>query len=185
MKISFTGTHSTGKTTLLNILKNSPEYSQFTFHDEITRKVQAQGIDINENGNNLTQLLILDTHIRNLLSPRFIADRCILDGIVYTEWLYNNYKIDDWVYSYSRNLFKYLIPQYDILFYLVPEFNIVDDGVRSTSHTFQHDIQTIFEKYIEQYNIPVVYITGTVENRIEQVNKHIYEQSTTSKQSSK
>ena len=184
MKISFTGTHSTGKTTLLNALKISPGYGEFVFHDEITRKVQAQGININENGNNLTQLLILDTHIRNLLSPKFIADRCILDGVVYTEWLYNNYKVDEWVYSYSKNLFKYLIPQYDVLFYLVPEFDIVDDGIRSTNNSFQTEIHSIFKKYIDIFNIPVVQITGTIDNRLEQVNNYIYEQSTTSKQSS-
>lgn len=181
MKISFTGTHSTGKTTLLNNLKNDPDFSEFKFHDEITRSIQSYGIDINEKGNNLTQLLILDTHIRNLLYPLFVTDRCILDGVVYTEWLYNNLKVDEWVYNYSKNLFKYLIGQYDIIFYLKPEFDLVDDGVRSSSIEFQKEIYNIFEKYITEYNINVISITGTVEQRINQIKNHIHEQSTISK----
>jgi nicotinamide riboside kinase len=173
MKISFTGTHSTGKTTLLNCLKEDKQYSDYKFHDEITRTILSYGIDINENGNNLTQLLILDTHIRNLLYPNFIADRCILDGVVYTEWLYNNLKIDEWVYTYSKNLFKYLITQYDVLFYIKPEFSLIDDGVRSSNIDFQKEIYTIFEKYINDYNINVINITGTVEERLNQIKKYI------------
>ena len=176
MKIAFTGAQSTGKTTLLKELKRDPELSlKYDFRDEITRRMQKKGLSINEGGNDITQLLIMNSHIKNTLIDNVIMDRCVLDGLVYTDWMCRKGKVQQWVIEYADNVFKMLIDRYDYIFYLVPEFDIEDDGVRSTDITFRNEIVILFEKYIKAWQIPVIKLTGTVEQRLNKIKETINE----------
>ena len=176
MKIAFTGAQSTGKTTLLKELKRDPDFSlKYDFRDEITRRMQKKGLSINESGNDITQLLIMNSHIKNSLIDNVIMDRCALDGLVYTDWMYRKGKIQQWVIEYADNVFKMLIDRYDYIFYLVPEFDIEDDGVRSTDIDFRNEIVILFEQYIKAWNIPVIKLTGTVEQRLNKIKETINE----------
>ena len=100
MLIGFTGAQCTGKTTLLNLLKEDLCGNKFkkasdgvyrdewNFVPEVTRKVMREGLSINEDGDNLTQLFILKEHLQNHVvasSEKWILDRCILDGYVFTK----------------------------------------------------------------------------------------------------
>jgi nicotinamide riboside kinase len=176
MKLAFTGAQSTGKTTLLKELKRDPDFSlKYDFRDEITRRMQKKGLSINESGNDITQLLIMNSHIKNSLIDNVIMDRCALDGLVYTDWMYRKGKIQQWVIEYADNVFKMLIDRYDYIFYLVPEFDIEDDGVRSTDIDFRNEIVILFEQYIKAWNIPVIKLTGTVEQRLNKIKETINE----------
>ena len=176
MKIAFTGAQSTGKTTLLKELKRDPDLSlKYDFRDEITRRMQKKGLSINEGGNDITQLLIMNSHIKNTLIDNVIMDRCALDGLVYTDWMSRKGKVQQWVLQYADNVFKMLIDRYDHIFYLVPEFDIEDDGVRSTDIKFRNEIVILFEKYIKALNIPVIKLTGTVEQRLNKIKETINE----------
>ena len=176
MKLAFTGAQSTGKTTLLKELKRDPELSlKYDFRDEITRRMQKKGLSINEGGDDITQLLIMNSHIKNSLIDNVIMDRCALDGLVYTDWMYRKGKIQQWVIEYADNVFKMLIDRYDYIFYLVPEFDIEDDGVRSTDIDFRNEIVILFEQYIKAWNIPVIKLTGTVEQRLNKIKETINE----------
>ena len=176
MKLAFTGAQSTGKTTLLKELKRDSKLSlEYDFRDEITRRMQKKGLSINESGNDITQLLIMNSHIKNTLIDNVIMDRCALDGLVYTDWMYRKGKIQQWVIEYADNVFKMLIDRYDYIFYLVPEFDIEDDGVRSTDIDFRNEIVILFEQYIKACNIPVIKLTGTVEQRLNKIKETINE----------
>ena len=103
-------------------------------------------------------------------------DRCILDALVYTRWLCDyNPGIPNWVYDYCENVFKSYINQYDIIFYLKPEFDLVSDGVRSDDTDFRDDIADLFETYINNFGVEVVELTGTVKQRVKQIKKAINE----------
>jgi nicotinamide riboside kinase len=65
------------------------------------------------------------------------------------------------------NVFNHYKDRYDYIFYLKPEFDIVDDGTRSTNTQFRDDIVELFDRYIKHIKIPIVYLTGTVEERLE------------------
>ena len=174
MKIAFTGAQSTGKTTLLNRLKHDPMFNlEFEFIDEITRRMTKKGLKINEGGDDMTQLLIMNSHIKNSLIDNVIVDRCVLDGLVYTDWMCRKGKVQQWVVEYADNVFKMLIDGYDHIFYLEPEFGIEDDGVRSTDIDFRNEIVILFEKYIKAWDIPVVKLTGTVEQRLNKIKETI------------
>lgn len=167
MKIAIAGAQSTGKSTLLNALKQ--EYSNIQFIEEITRELKAQGYKINEDGNDDTQIQIMNLHKKySTLSEDAIYDRCALDGIVYTQYLYDNGNISEEVYQTSLEIFEEIINRYDKICYLKPEFDIVDDGERSTNKSFRDDIVDLFEQYIDMYNLDVIVLTGSVEERIRQ-----------------
>src|SRR5210317_785821 len=179
MKVSFTGAQSTGKTTLLEAVKSNEDFRfKYEFIDEITRRMQKKGLKINEAGGNTTQLLIMNEHIKNLLYENAIMDRCTIDGVVYTHWLYKQNKVEKWVWEYSVNVFEHYVNRYDIIFYLKPEFDIVDDGVRSVDVTFRDEIVSRFERYLKSVNTPVVTLSGSVEERLNQFKETIkkYEQ---------
>lgn len=173
MKIAFTGAQSTGKTTLLEALKQNEKLRyEYEFIDEITRRMIKKGLKINEEGSETTQLLIINEHIKNLLYPNVIMDRCILDGVVYTRWLYEKGNVDRWVWDYAHKVFEKYKERYDYVFYLVPEFDIVDDGVRSTDAAFRNEIADLFESYIDiSGNLNIIPLTGSVEERLNRIYK--------------
>ena len=84
MLISFSGVQSSGKSTLLKACQE--HYGdRFEFVEEVTRLVKREfSVPINEQGTGLTQCLIVNKHIENVLRFRetkgAIFDRCILDG---------------------------------------------------------------------------------------------------------
>ena len=167
MKIAITGAQSTGKTTLLNELKSEFSNTHLPiFLDEVTRKVKEYGVSINEDGGDMTQVLIMNSHVENILHEDSIMDRCALDGVVYTRWMYNKGLVEGWVMDYAERVFTLLIEKYDKIFYLIPEFDIEDDGVRSTDIDFRNEIVTLFNQYIVECEIPVIQLTGSVDNRV-------------------
>lgn len=177
MIVSFTGAQSTGKTTLLNQMRNWECLKDYTFIDEITRNIEKKGMSINEKGNDDTQTAIMHAHIENLKKGNnLVLDRCSLDGVVYTHYLYLHGKVSKDTFDYARQVFFGTCLMYDKIFYLKPEFDIVEDGVRSNSVQFRDEIASIFEGYISDFNLRkynVVELTGSVEERLEAVKKEM------------
>ena len=67
------------------------------------------------------------------------------------------------------------LKKYDFIFYLTPEFAMEDDGVRSVDEGFQKQIVKLFEQYILECEVPVIHLTGSVEDRIKQIKERINE----------
>ena len=150
MRIAITGAQSTGKSTLLSFLKKDIDLRGFEFIEELTRQIAAKGIDINEDGGNFTQIFTVTIHAENIVKKHFISDRCALDALVYTKWLYDNKKVDKWILDYALGVAKEVLPRYDYIFYLPAEIPIEDDGVRSADKQFRDEILELFESlYVE------------------------------------
>lgn len=173
MVFSFTGAQSTGKTTLLKQCKEL--YDNVSFVDEVTRYVKrTYDVPINENAGDVTQLLILNQHLTNsFIKGDVIMDRCIIDGLIYTEWLYKKGKIGNWVNDYAWHLFGLLIRKVDIVFHCTADFDLVDDGERSTDVKFRNDIIKQMENYTNLYCKPeqLVKLSGTVEQRMQTIQE--------------
>lgn len=176
MRIGISGAHSTGKTTLLEALKKMPRFSNYHFGSGMTRRVRDYGCAINENGTDLTQKLIMQEHIVNVfMHDNLVGDRTALDVVVYTDVLARSGAISSKTLTGAVNVFERIMPHYDILFYIKPEFEIVDDGVRTTDIAFRDKIVDKFDEYIKQYDIRVVELTGSVDDRVAQILRAISE----------
>jgi len=184
MIFSFTGAQCTGKTTLLkHLYKENGDYP-FVFIPEVTRLIRREyNMPINESGDDLTQMLIMTEHVRNIFRDRAdhivrgihqILDRCALDGIVYSHYLLDKGKINRATYDACELIYKKLINKYDVIFYTSHEdVELVDDGERSVNKIFREDIIGLFDMYM-QYNIiekgpRVVHLEGTVEERLKTI----------------
>lgn len=171
MLISFTGAQSSGKSTMLNECFNMEEFRKWNCVKEVTRKVaRLYNVDINESGTDVTQLFILHEHLKNHhMKGDSILDRCIIDGMVYTEYLHEENKVSSWVYQYACNLYDMLLPKLNVVFYTDPrDVPIHDDGQRSVDHEFRDRIITKFEKILEQGlpdHIEVVRLLGDIPQR--------------------
>jgi len=170
MRIGISGAQSVGKTTLLNALRSEEEFAHYVIRDEITRTVKKYGLDINKNGGDTTQLIIMKEHVFNVfMYPNFITDRTSLDGIVYTDWLYHNKLVSEGTFEECFRIFKETLPCYDVICFIQPEFEIENDGVRETDSKWQSEINDIFNLYIQQNDIDVHYLSGSVRERVNQV----------------
>ena len=163
MKIGISGVHGSGKTTLLN----NEMFRSCTKCDEVTRTVKKEyNVEINEQGNDVTQKLIMREHMANLiLNHRMVTDRTVIDCMAYTHYLYDNKQVSKDTLDYISMCYSKLVRKYDLIFYLVPvEDEIADDGVRSTNVEFRDKMIEYFEKYINHFN--VVKVKGDYKERI-------------------
>lgn len=179
MLIGFTGAQCTGKTTLLNLLKKKLNSSEWNFVPEVTRKVMREGLKINEAGDDVTQLFILKEHLQNHVvdaNEKWVLDRCILDGYVFTRWLYEQGSVEKWVMNYACNLLGMLGERLDHILYTEPDdIPIEDDGERSINVQFRNDIVNIYEDIMEYsmstpgkdtWRNKIVRLSGSVEQRM-------------------
>lgn len=171
MIVTLSGAQGVGKTTLLNEMRNSREFALFEFVDEVVRTLMKFGIKINEMGDAETQMAVMQAHIDNARLPvaNLVLDRCALDCHCYSIYLYRRGKISDEIFEISKISMIRELSNYDVMFYIAPEFDIVPDGVRATDVSFRDEIAEIFEEVIELYGIEVIRLTGTVENRMKTI----------------
>lgn len=169
MRVSISGTHSTGKTTLVNLIKKN---YNFIFQEGLTRVVN-QFFTINSNGGDIMQVIAATDHLKRVsCSDKLIdifSERCSLDCLAYTQVLYNYNQVSKDVLDYAEYVFKKTINSYDLIFYLKPEFNIVEDGVRDMNVNFRDDVYKCFENIIKSYNINVEILTGSIEQRFSRI----------------
>jgi thymidylate kinase len=188
MKIVFTGTGSTGKSTLLKELQNNPKFNNgnIDFIDSITETAKKMGYKINENGTDETQLAIAQIHKDNIENSEinkrdFVASRCMLDCYCYSRYLYNTKQIKYGTMRMIEEYLRELYPAYDIVFYIRPEFDRVENGLRSTNQEFVDSVAKIFENTIKEKKLDVCILRGTVKERMKQIyaelrrRNHLYE----------
>lgn len=169
MNILISGAQCVGKTTLINSLKSL--HSDWVFYDEVVRKLALTGIQVNELGNDETQYVIMEQHAKNISEANMfginVFDRGPLDCFAHSAWLYQKGKINSTTYRRSMNDFSYLMDNFDEVFFIAPEFEMVDDGFRSTSKQFQTEINQIFLDILREWEIDFTILKGSVLARIE------------------
>lgn len=176
MLISFSGAQSTGKTTLLNHLQSLNTHIKFI--PEITRLIKREyNLPINENGTDVTQMLIIGEHLRNAYKADidnvpYILDRCSLDGLVYTYWLCEQKSIGLNIFSMAETIFRKTIDKYDVIFYTSPDDVILtEDGERSVNKQFRDEIIDIFNMYIRGLNVKPVILSGSISERLQTIKE--------------
>lgn len=194
INVTFTGPQCSGKTTLLKLMKQTRGImDQFQYIDEVTRLVKREfNVSINEEGaNDITQLLIINKELENLFKYNYelwpgyrgaVHDRCLLDGLVFTEYFYEKKLVSQQVWSQASSYWARFHNKYDVIFYPDPhEIKLEDDGERSTNVEFRNAIIEKYETYYLkqfQWNERVHFLKGTVEERMEQIKIVLNEHTT-------
>lgn len=167
MKIGFTGASSTGKTTLA---KKLCKKFAIAYIGNITRKV-AKDFPINESGNVDTQLAIMLEHFKVLSNDKFITDRTLIDCLAVTRYLFGK---EHYLVKSFLNIISERITEYDYIIYTPIEFDAEADGERSTSDDFRKTVDDLIRRYLFSFQemhptLKVIQVTGSVEDRLEQI----------------
>lgn len=168
-KIVFTGTHSTGKTTLLKEFADKG-YKIIT---EVVRELAKTGVKINKDGDYDGQTIIFNKYQEKLLlEDNFISDRCLVDVLAYTKYLVDEGKVDKELYNsqlMSFILFNKMRP--DIVYCYFPiEFDMVEDGVRVQDDDFRKAIDSNILYILNSTGTKYMTIKGTHEERVDKLN---------------
>jgi deoxyadenosine/deoxycytidine kinase len=172
MKIGFCGTMSVGKTTLVNALKELPEFKDYIFRTERSKYLMELGIPLNTDSTLKGQCVFLAERASELMQENIITDRTIVDIIAFTKAAksIDYHEADDFIQLATR-----LLPEYDYLFYVSPEgVNMEDNGVRETDLEYRDLIDFIIKHQLDfnKHKIKnLVYIKGSTEERIKQVKE--------------
>ena len=172
MKIGFTGTMSVGKTTLVNALKEHPEFKDYSFKTERSKYLRDLGIPLNTDSTTKGQIIFLAERCSELYDENIITDRTLIDVMAFTALA----KTIPLTFSYTFNdLCHDLISEYDYIFYISPDgVDIEDNGVRTTDPEYRESIDNEIKKIIKDkrgYIKNLVELKGSVEERVEKVKQ--------------
>jgi hypothetical protein len=116
----------------------------------------------------------MNEHIYNaFMHEDMLTDRTALDGLVYTSYLCAKGKVDINTMNHVRGVFAKVWPMYDYVFYIEPEFDIVNDGIRSVDVEFRDTIASLFELTIEKNELSMHRVKGSVRNRVNTIIEYL------------
>jgi nicotinamide riboside kinase len=171
MKIGFCGTMSVGKTTLVNALKELPEFKDYHFRTERSKHLMNLGIPLNTDSTLKGQLVFASERSAELMQEKIITDRTVIDVMAFNEL---SESMEDHEKFYLNATLFYLVDEYDILFYVSPEgVEIEDNGVRETNAEYRTAVDEKIKSIVGMYRADAITIKGTVEERIEQVKNAV------------
>jgi GTPase SAR1 family protein len=174
MKIGFCGTVSVGKTTLVNSLKELPEFKDYFFATERSKYLRDLGIPLNTDSTLKGQTIFLAERCSELIKKNIITDRTIIDVMAFTQC---SRSIN---YPEKEIFIKYASPfiwEYDYIFYVSPiGVEIENNGIRETDTEYRNLIDFTIKNIITSNlnnikNIGI--ISGTTEERIKQIKSYL------------
>ena len=167
MKIGFCGTMSVGKTTLVNALKELPEFKDYHFRTERSKYLMEMGIPLNTDSTLKGQLVFTAERASELMQKNIITDRTIVDVMSFANLSTSMSQSEKY---FLNAAIQPLMNEYDILFYVSPEgVEIEDNGVRETDAKYRMAIDKEIKSIVGMHRNSTITINGTVEERIAQI----------------
>jgi GTPase SAR1 family protein len=169
-KIGICGSMSVGKTTLVNALKELPQFKDYTFATERSKYLRDLGIPLNTDSTLKGQTVFLAERASELINENLITDRTVIDVMAFTQNAKSINAADKTSFEeYARNF----INEYDYIFYISPEgIEIEDNKVRETNSEYRNLIDFTIKGFCQLYNHRIKnyhQILGTTEERIKQI----------------
>lgn len=155
------GAHGTGKSSLLAEIKN--RISDYYVTDGFSRPAKVIKEELNLDKNQ-EQVMIneLTCHaFESYIGQNVISTRSPIDAILYTEY-YNPALDTHWM----QEVFDNHKDKIEGIFYIPIEFELKDDGVRFTNKEDQKNIDIMMRKFINDNDLEVIPLTGTIEERV-------------------
>jgi GTPase SAR1 family protein len=174
MKIGFTGTMSVGKTTLVNVLKELPEFENYKFATERSKYLRDLGIPLNTDSTLKGQTIFLAERCSELICDNIITDRTVIDVMAFTLCANS-------ISSSDANLFEQyasnFIKEYDWVFYVSPVgVPIEDNNVRTIDSNYRELINNMIYYLCSEYKHNIQnfgIISGSTEDRIKQIKSYL------------
>ena len=174
MKIGFCGTMSVGKTTLVNALKELPEFKDYNFRTERSKYLMEMGIPLNTDSTVKGQTVFLAERASELMQENIITDRTIIDVMSFAQCSKSINYLDK---DKFENFAACLIHEYDYIFYISPlGIEIEDNGVRETNVKYRKEIDQTIQHYLSKYGYRIknlINISGSTEERIKKIKQAI------------
>jgi len=187
MLITVSGTQCVGKSTLIKDFL--VEYKDFSTPEIDYRKIiLEQKLNLNRQGDYRSQKVlfdfVLDQSKEFAAKPgNYILDRSLLDVVAYSTWLHQNRPeagfTDDNIAEMYQGLIKNIY-LYNVIFYIPLKNNshvkIEDDNFRDTNEDYRLEIDKIFDNIVDDLSLcktNIYHISGTREERIEQIKKEL------------
>ena len=170
MRIGLCGTMSVGKTTLVNELKNLPEFKDYTFRTERSKYLRDMGIPLNTDSTLKGQIVFAAERAAELMQENIITDRTVIDVMAFSRL---SKSMEIYEKDNLNNMLWHLIKDYDIIFYVSPKgVEIEDNGVRTTDVHYRNAVDVKIKSIITMHkpNIKkLVNLEGSTKNRIKQI----------------
>ncbi len=176
MKLAFTGTHSTGKTTLVKEIESSISDSvKIKCVTEVARKIICRGYPLNNLATKDSYIHYINDQLNEERDINcydfFISDRTLLDPLAYmlANKDFPSQFIDDYFIQMMENVWLLEQSRYDIYVYFPIEFPLVLDGIRPEEEEYRAAVDHAILQTLKKHNIPYITMTGSILERKEQL----------------
>lgn len=156
MRIAFSGTACTGKSTLVNAFKQ--RWPMFTSPNKTYRDViKENNLEHSSLTTDETQLLILDWMMEEQKKfpkgTKVVYDRCPWDNLAYTLHGNASGNVSDTVAAATISFVKESMKNLDIIFWIKhnPAIKIVKDDLRDVDEKYILEVDATFNELFEQY----------------------------------
>lgn len=181
MKILITGSHSTGKTTLINEFVKANKSIKVHVIEEIARKMIQEGFPLGKNGTMDSYIHYINKQLEAEIESEkndydiLLADRSIIDGVVHPI-VNNNFSFSNISKDFIQMFEKIIHFQkffYDIYIYIPIEFELKNDNIRPVDEKYRIaidcELKKMLDLHIKDYNT----ISGTLTERVYELNEII------------
>ncbi|MDR1448969.1 MAG: AAA family ATPase [Propionibacteriaceae bacterium] len=191
-KVAVSGTYSTGKTLTslaLSLVSGIPRTHAATMRQILPNAFPGKRLEECQDLE-LLQLGII-RYSQRFAHERSLPDGFISDGSSLHEWVYGKVRVHMGIHpqsdsEYSEGLTgreaffeqvmdalgsvvkRHALRSYDLFLHLPIEFPLVEDGHRPVSERFREISDRLLRDTIEQLNLPIQVISGSVSERLEQ-----------------
>lgn len=178
--VVFIGSHGTGKTTLVNAVKETVEKQgrNSAVVSEVPRVVCELADDAHffrRDRNSLAKqfaLLVgqpIFEHLNCSESDFVFCDRSLLDHWAYTKQAFADELEQEGLIPVVEHFIIEHFRSYDFVFYVPIEFPPEDDGVREDSLKFQKEIDVQIKELLGKFDVNYETVSGNVEERVQSV----------------
>lgn len=181
MRISVSGSHSTGKTTLVDTVSSRLEFiypGKCCRIQEVARIVIARGFPLNRDA---TIHSYFHYVLEQLRAERFadlpyvVSDRSLVDLLAYVRTNANP-AIPSYFVAMLEEVFLCESHYFDLYCFLPVEFSLVMDDVRPADREYQLAIDHTLRELLIEYKLPYEIIQGDIESRTEKVIELVLDQ---------